>query len=101
MLSGVDLIRTASHQQERLDRIKPMGGVAAVDSSNASGSSLDGDTQGALLRLARFISIEQNKEKPKPKRPLSVSKRKIAAYHTVMNLEENQSANGQLMDLHY
>ena len=57
MLSGVDLIRTASHQQERLDRVKPMEGVAAVSSSGASGSSLDGDTQGALLRFARFIAF--------------------------------------------
>lgn len=97
MFSGVQLIRTASHQHQRLARVKPVEGVAPVTPGGGAGSSLDGNTQDALARFARFI----HKEKAKPKRDTSVSKRKLAAYHSVLSLPERLECRGQYMDISY
>jgi hypothetical protein len=67
MYSGVELIRASGRQAERLDRLRPVEPVAPVDDSTPSHSSLDSETQGALLRFARFVHGEKGqKDKPTP-----------------------------------
>jgi hypothetical protein len=64
LYSGADLIRSSGQQQERLDRLNtadaPLRPVAPPEKPN---SATDGETQGALLRFARFIHKEGEKKK--------------------------------------
>jgi hypothetical protein len=67
MLSGADLIRTSGQNLERAQRLQAVDSVNPVETPGKPNSSLDEDTQSALLRFARFVNKE--KKKPKPSRP--------------------------------
>lgn len=64
--SGADLIRTSGQQQERLERLQVAKEVKPTEQTPETKSSLDEETQGALLRFARFINKESKGKKPKP-----------------------------------
>jgi hypothetical protein len=61
--SGADLIRTSGQQQDRVERLRladrgdagDAGAVEPVSSPENPASGLDENTQGALLRFARFL----------------------------------------------
>ncbi|NJL25821.1 MAG: hypothetical protein HC902_12030 [Calothrix sp. SM1_5_4] len=82
LYSGADLIKTSGTQNDRLERLKvvtdPVAPAPATEKSASSG--LDEQTQGALLRFARFVRGKAGEERkaksqplpcPKPKRSLS------------------------------
>ena len=70
LYSGADLIRTSGLQHERLDRLdKEDGAVKPVSPPENPTSQLDDQTQGALLRFARFIHKEKDKKPRKASRP--------------------------------
>lgn len=61
--SGADLIRTSGHQQLRAEQLAGPNKVSEPAKSNLS----DEESQGALLRFARFLNKERKpKDKPKP-----------------------------------
>jgi hypothetical protein len=68
MLSGTDWVRTTVQNTERAQRLHA---VDAVDPAvNPGKSSLDEDTQSALVRFARFVNKERKsppKNKPRKK----------------------------------
>src|SRR3712207_3094642 len=64
LYSGADLIRTSNLQHERMERLEAMDSVKPVAASDNPASTLDDQTQNALLRFARFIHKEGEKKKP-------------------------------------
>src|SRR3954470_8591354 len=68
LYSGADLIRASGQQNERLQRLNTAdeGAVPPVAAAQPASGALDGETQGALLRFARFINKEGEKKKPRP-----------------------------------
>lgn len=103
----MDLIRAASHQHERLEQVRgpKLEAVGSVASTPPAQNGLDGDTQNALLRFARFIhkeKKEKEREKEKPSSPAAkaaVSKRKLAGYQATIDLEKRFEMIGQVINL--
>ena len=76
LYSGADLIRTSGQQQARLNRLATSDdeGVRAVDPVQRANTPTEGDTQGALLRFARFIHKEgEKKKRPRENSPTTVA----------------------------
>ena len=100
MHSGVELIRTSGRQAERLDRLRPVEPVPPVDNPTPSHSSLDNETQGALLRFARFVHAEkEQKDKPpaKKKPPQGIP----PAYLNQISFTPDESAKtGSMIDIY-
>lgn len=71
--SGADLIRTANQQQERIERLHVASEVAPLEKPAKTGSSLDEETRGALLRFARFINKDGKKPPQKKAQPRSTN----------------------------
>jgi hypothetical protein len=95
--TGADLIRTAGHSAERLRTFEP---VRPVASAGQSQSSLDGDTQNALLRFARFIKKDQD---GKPvRRPSQKARKKglYEAYLTQVSSLAEGSGRGAMIDIY-
>jgi len=70
--SGADLIRTGSQHAERVTKLN-VPAVSEVKPPGESKSTLDEETQGALLRFARFIHKDGQK-KPSHNKTKSTSK---------------------------
>lgn len=64
--SGADLIRTSGQQQERVVKLN-VPAVSEVKPTGESKSRLDEETQGALLRFARFIHKDGQKNSSQKK----------------------------------
>jgi hypothetical protein len=101
--SGADLIRTSGQQHERAERLTK--GVEAVADSGTAGTALDQDTQGALLRFARFVhkeSLEKKKDKPKLKHDIGRILKAVAAnpYVAFLDKAEGRHDVGQMLDLY-
>ncbi len=65
LYSGADLIRTSGQQQDRFERLQVAKEVKPTEKAPETKSSLDEETQGALLRFARFINKDGKGKKPK------------------------------------
>lgn len=65
LYSGADLIRNSGQQLERLERLNTAAGdeVQRVEAPVRADDPPEGETQGALLRFARFIHKESEKKK--------------------------------------
>jgi hypothetical protein len=66
-MSGADLIRTSSQQQERAAKLE-ITAQEVKPTNQASQSNLDQETKGALLRFARFIHKDGKRESPSQKK---------------------------------
>lgn len=97
--SGADLIRTSGLQAERMDRLAAKAdGPDAVKAPSAPEnptSNLDEQTQGALLRFARFI----NKEKRPPKKRVFRSGT-ANPYAAAEALQEKLFSRGRSLDVY-
>jgi hypothetical protein len=98
LFSGADLIRTSGHNADRAQRLKavPDPAVKAVESPGESQSSLDEQTQNALLRFARFVNKEGQK-KPTPKSNKKPTGSIPKAYISqAQNLNQDERSGGML-----
>lgn len=69
LATGAELIKTSGQLQDRVDRLKVVDKeVKPVENPGQAKSSLDQETQGALLRFARFVNKEQEGKKNPPKK---------------------------------
>jgi hypothetical protein len=96
-MTGADLLGTTVQNAERAQRLNAREpGVKPVESLGDKQSSLDEDTQGALLRFARFINKEgQKKHSPKP--PKVVPTGLPQAYITqVQNLNQDERSGAMI-----
>ncbi len=99
LTSGADLIRTSAKQSERLDRIRVVDPVTPVPDSGQA--TLDGDTQNALLRFARFVHKEkENKKNPPPvknKRPVGIPLPYLIQIHLIA---DSSAQPGQQLNIY-
>jgi hypothetical protein len=100
LYTGADLIRSSGHARERSESLKLVPKVSSPESAESPSTNLDEETQGALLRFARFIQKEGEKkrEPPRPTRPRSsnVSKQVYAPYVERLNQPEPR---GQILNI--
>lgn len=67
---GADLIRTSGQLRERLEALAGPEAVRAVANTEKSPDpTLDEQTNGALLRFARFVREEKKKKTPTRRSP--------------------------------
>jgi hypothetical protein len=87
--SGADLVRTSSHNVERAQRLNAnVEAIRPVENQ----SSLNEDTQNALLRFARFV----NREK-KPKSNKKPNGKLPKGYLTqVQNVNQDERSGGMI-----
>lgn len=95
--SGADLIRTASQQQERMERLQVAHEVKPLEKPAEPKSSLDEETKGALLRFARFFSEKKEKRKGSPRPP---SKSSMNPYIEAEARRERLFDSGQQLDIY-
>jgi hypothetical protein len=101
LYSGADLIRTSGQQFERLERLKAADEVQPIQPAQNPKSKLDDQTQGALLRFARFIHKEGEKKKAPPKPSRNETKSLLAnPYSTAETRTENLFGRGQMLDVY-
>ncbi len=103
--SGADLIRTSGQQQERLDRLKVVPNEQEVkppEKSAQTKSSLDEETQGALLRFARFINKENKENGPKKDPPKKLAPKGPAdhPYKKSMSVLNRAMDSGLTIDIY-
>lgn len=101
LYSGADLIRTSGQQAERVERIKAAESVRAMENPGQSQSSLDGETQGALLRFARFVNDEKNQSKKQPPKPSKPAPPGLpAAYASQIGMGATVDGRGATLDIY-
>ena len=97
-MTGADLIRTTVQNAERAQRLNAASepGVKPVESPEENPSSLDDETQGALLRFARFINKEGQK-KPSAKSNKKAPSGLPPSYVTqVQNLNQDERSGAMI-----
>lgn len=92
LYSGADLIRTGKQHVEKQERLKVVPSVKPAETAKPSSSSLDEETRGALLRLARFMGKEKKREKSSRKPP------QRHPYRQHIERFENPEPRGQTFD---
>lgn len=100
LYSGADLIRTSGQQQERQERLKVLPQVKPAAPVKETSTALEENTQGALLRFARFVQNEKgSKQKPK-ERPKG---RKLAGsvnpYNRHIDRQAEPEPRGQTLNI--
>lgn len=91
--SGADLIRTSGQQQDKVTRLKVVPDVKPAEQPAKAKSSLDGETQSALERFARFL----NKKKPSQNK---TSAPKSHPYASTLKALELHYDRGQRLDIY-
>lgn len=102
LYSGAELIKTSGQQAERLQRMKPLEAVRPVDNPAGTGSSLNHDTQNALLRFARFVHREgqQGFKRPPPKSNKRPNARIPEGYAVQLEAADPQSRSGGMINVY-
>jgi len=100
LYSGAELIRTSGQQIERQERLKVVEPVKPVESPAQPRSSLDQDTQNALLRFARFIHKEGESKKDKKAPSKSTPKTIPGAYHSQIENRYSSPQTGHSLDVY-
>ncbi len=94
IFSGADLIRNSGRQAERAERLKEASPVQAPTKKEAT----DQDTNGALLRFARFIHGEKEKKKRQAPKP-APKRHGTHPYLALQAREEAEAAKGNTLDI--
>lgn len=98
LYSGAHLIKTGGQQLELFNKLKlgPQP-IQPVNHASPSGSSLDEETQGALLRFARFINQENEKKQKETNRP---AQNKSHPYKKAFAAEFKFTNTGLIIDIY-
>lgn len=68
LMTGADLIKSAGQLQERAAKLEIAASQEVKPANQAGKSALDEETQGALLRFARFIHKDGKQKQPSQKK---------------------------------
>lgn len=98
--SGADLIRTSGQQQDRSDRLQIVKEVKPAEKPSAPKSSLDDETQSALLRFARFINKENEQKKHSPKKSQTKTGSEKHPYQQSMAVLNRHMDSGLTIDIY-
>jgi hypothetical protein len=101
LYSGADLIRNSGQQLERLERLNTGDEVVAAQPAKRSEDPPEGETQGALLRFARFVHKEGERKKP-PQPPKLQAAASIGGnpYREAEVHQQNLFERGQQLDVY-
>ena len=99
LYSGAELTRNSGRLTERVSRLKSVEPVVPVAGPSESQSSLDGETQGALQRFARFVHKEKEKS-ASPQKPIRRSPSGVPQSYTLqIQVTSEVQGRGALLDI--
>lgn len=99
LYTGADLIRSSGHARERTESLKLVPKVSPPEPAASPSTTLDDETQGALLRFARFVQKEGEKRREAPRRAWPSSNVSKQAYVPHIERLNNPDPRGQILNI--
>lgn len=99
LYSGAELTRTSGRLTERVSRLRTVETVVPVTGPGEGQSTLDGDTQSALQRFARFVHKEKEKSAPPQKRIKRSATSLPQSYTLQIQVTSEVQGRGALLDI--